>query len=54
VLIREKAESGLKASLADKHSREEVQIEMQNREEFETFTAMWDQKFIFYQREAVA
>jgi len=42
VMIREKAESGLKMSLTDKHSREEVQIESQNRNEFETFTAMWD------------
>ena len=45
---------GLKVSLVDKHSREEVQIEHQNRGEFEAFTAMWDQKFIVYQREAIS
>ena len=54
VQVREKAESGLKMSLTDKHVREEVQIEEQNRSEFEAFTAMWDQKFMVYQREAVS
>ena len=30
VQIREKAGHGLKASLSDKHNREEIQIEQQN------------------------
>ena len=47
--IREKAESGLKVSLVDKHVREEISIEEQNRAEFEAFTEKWDQTFILYQ-----
>ena len=48
VQIREQAESGLKMSLKAKHDREEVQIEDQNREHFDSFTALWDQKFLVY------
>ena len=36
--IRQQAETGLKVSLGDKHLREGVQIEEQNRLEFEQFT----------------
>lgn len=53
VQVREKAESGLKMSLEDKHAREEILIEEQNRSEFEQFTALWDQRFIVYQQEAI-
>ena len=53
VQIREQAESSLKTSLKDKHTREEDQIEHQNRDEFEQFTQLWDQKFIVYQHEAI-
>ncbi len=53
VEIREKAESGLKISLNDKHSREGIQIEIQNQRDLELFAARWDQLFIVYQREAI-
>lgn len=42
--VRQQAEGGLKVSLIDKHEREEVQIEEQNRLEFEEFTHAWDDK----------
>ena len=54
VQIREKAGHGLKASLNDKHNREEIQIEHQNQLELEEFAAKWDQIFIVYQREAIS
>ena len=42
--VRQQAEGGLKVSLLDKHDREEVQIEEQNRLEFEEFTRVWDER----------
>lgn len=42
--VRQQAEGGLKVSLVDKHEREEVQIEEQNRLEFEEFTRVWDER----------
>ena len=42
--VRQQAEGGLKVSLVDKHEREEIQIEEQNRLEFEEFTNAWDEK----------
>lgn len=42
--MRQQAEGGLKVSLVDKHEREELQIEEQNRLEFEEFTKAWDEK----------
>ena len=51
--VRQQAEGGLKVSLIDKHEREEVQIEEQNRLEFEEFTHAWDDKIQQLQAQAV-
>ena len=40
--IRQQAEVGLKNSLTDKHVREDLEVEEQNRIEFEKFTRHWD------------
>ena len=51
--IREKAETSLKRSLNDKHTREENKIDDQNRQEFEAFTYVWEQRIKQSQENAV-